>query len=315
MPIYALLAGLILLTNSCRPKQSELTLLAVHRLTTFPSASAIEYTNNTLFVVGDDANSLLLLDSGYREVKRVPFFPGSGSRISKELKPDLEASTLLDYGDRTYLYVFGSLSAPNRRTVYAFPVDAPQDFTKSSYQNKFSSEIKAWNIEGATLVNDVLLLANRANNTYPYNHLVAETYVPGGKVANSTAKTLKLLLPDHGKIKGVSGLHYVAESDLLLFTASEEDTPDALQDGAIGSSYLGWIEHFSRKMYRKETSVNGFINLSEVHTAFRGQKIESVCLQNTRAGTMILHLAADNDNGESTLFKIALGLGSLLEDH
>ncbi|MEJ7912080.1 MAG: hypothetical protein WKF70_02910 [Chitinophagaceae bacterium] len=306
--IYVLLAGLILSINSCRPRQHSLTLLAIHRLTTFSSASAIEFTNNTLFVVGDDAPTLLLLDSAYREIKRIPFFSTPGNRIPKELKPDLEASALIHYSDRTYLYVFGSLSAPNRRAVYSFPLDSPQNFTKSNYNNKFSSEIKAWNIEGATLVNDVLLLANRANNSYPYNHLVVETYVPGGKVANSTAKTLKLSLPGGGKIKGVSGLHYVAEKDLLFFTASEEDTPDALQDGAIGNSYLGWIDHFSNKVYRKETGADGFINLSAVHEAFRTQKIESVCLEKMDSGTMILHLAADNDNGESTLFKVALRL-------
>jgi hypothetical protein len=46
------------------------------------------------------------------------------------------------------------------------------------------------------------------------------------------------------------------------------------------------------------------INLSSVSEEFKKQKIESVCVEKMANSEAILHLAADNDNGESRLFKM-----------
>ncbi len=240
-------------------------------------------------------------------VDSISFFKDTAYRISKEVKPDIEASTLLNFGDQTYLYGFGSMSTENRKLVYAFPLDSLKGFIKTNYSTGTSNKIKEWNIEGAAFVNDQLLFVNRANQTNKDNYIILETFI-SNKPKDSVLKILKIDLPQKQLVAGVSGLHYISEMDLLLFTASEENTPNAYEDGAIGNSYLGFIKNFSKKMFRNSVKPDGFINLSASNSAFKNQKIESVCLQSIIDNKLMLHLVSDNDNGQSRIFKLQVAL-------
>lgn len=104
----------------------------------------------------------------------------------------------------------------------------------------------------------------------------------------------------------LSGLTYSYKNDWLIFTSSTEDTDNAIDDGSIGDSYLGIIENASRKIGRKRIKVNALFNLSKLNRKFKGQKIESVCIQADKERRLKLHLVADNDKGDSYLFKIRL---------
>ncbi len=91
---------------------------------------------------------------------------------------------------------------------------------------------------------------------------------------------------------------------MLLFTASIEDTPDAYQDGVIGDSFIGYISNITSKLNDSAVTPDKLINLSGVLKLKGDNKIESVTAEQATKSELILHLAADNDNGESTLFKI-----------
>lgn len=290
---------------SCTKQAPQLQVLSSKTFSGFPSASALEWHANKLYVVGDDATYVLVLDSALNELKKISYIKDTVHRLPKKTKPDLEALALLPYGAQTYLYAFGSQSIDNRKKIFMFPVQAPDSFLKIGYQPAPAEVIKEWNIEGAAFVDDLLILANRANGTHRDNYLLIQTFTLGASAASS-AKATKLVLPDSKTVKGVSGLAYVPEKDLLLFTASEEATKNTTDDGAIGDSYIGWITDYSTKMYRKKITPEGFINLSKSTTAFKGQKIESVCVQSVKDNALLLYLAADNDNGKSTLFKASL---------
>jgi hypothetical protein len=305
--IYSLLAGTIVSINSCKDQEITVQLLTSKVLPHFPSASAIEFHDNKFYVFGDDASYLLVLDTNYLMVDSISFFKDTAFRISKDAKPDIEASTLLNFGDQTYLYGFGSMSKENRKLVYAFPLDSLKGFIKTNYSTGTSNKIKEWNIEGAAFVNDQLLFVNRANQTNKDNYIIVETFI-SNKPKDSVLKILKIDLPQNQLVAGVSGLHYIPETDLLLFTASEENTPNAYEDGAIGNSYLGFIKNFSKKMFRNSVKPDGFINLSASNSAFKNQKIESVCLQSIIDNKLMLHLVSDNDNGQSRIFKLQVAL-------
>jgi hypothetical protein len=295
------------LINSCKEKDPELQLLSSQLLPYFSSASAIECYNNQLYIFGDDASYLLVLDSNYVIDDSTTYFIDTSHRIAKEIKPDIEAATLLDFGDQTYLYGFGSMSTTNRKMVYSFPIDSLRGFIKTVYFPKKISEIKEWNIEGAAFVKDQLLLVNRANTTNKNNYLLLETFI-ANKSKDSTSRAIKIDLPQQQNVIGASGLYYIDERDLLLFTASEEDTPNAFDDGIIGNSYLAVVKDFSKKMFRNSIAPDVLINLTNVNATFKQQKIESVCLEKFIGNNMILHLVADNDNGQSSIFKIRLTL-------
>jgi hypothetical protein len=79
---------------------------------------------------------------------------------------------------------------------------------------------------------------------------------------------------------------------------------NSYDDGEIGESYLGMIKNFSTRVDSKTINVDTFINLTKVLGKKTLQKIESIAVESSIKGYMIIHLAADNDNGESTLFKM-----------
>ncbi|MGZ8545006.1 MAG: DUF6929 family protein [Flavisolibacter sp.] len=275
-------------------------------LTDFPSASAVEYYNNRLYILGDDAAHMLILDTAYQYIDTIRFLSDTAYRISKTTKPDIESSALIVHNQQSYLYAMGSFSSDSRTSIFHFPLDSPQHHLRIENKTLLQklSELPEVNIEGMSFMNGFYVLVNRANHTHRTNHLV---------ILDDLRESPKLpliipLLMDSSTVKGVSGLYYLAQKDLLLFTASEEATANAMEDGAIADSYLGWIKNFSKKLESKSISPDALVNLSGIDPAFKLQKIESVCVEEAGRQQMILHLVADNDNGQSSLFRISLSL-------
>ncbi len=303
--IYVLLAGTIISINSCKQNiNPQFQLLGYHELS-FPSASAIEYYNNQLFIFGDDASYILVLNTNYQVKDTIRINADTSYRISKAIKPDIESAAISMQGTKPVLHAFGSMSTPNRNEMFSFPLTSMRTFKKTAISFQESNlNIKELNIEGATFVHDDLLLINRANKNNPVNQLIRlkSHHIADSLVISNLLFIKSLQLPENEGLAGVSGLYYVAEKDLLLFTASEEDTPNAIEDGIIGESYLGWILDFSQK---KEITIKAdqLIKLSSADKIFNKQKIESVCVQWSRHNSMMLHLVSDNDDGRSKIFK------------
>jgi len=132
--------------------------------------------------------------------------------------------------------------------------------------------------------------------------------IPVGAIqeTNSSSPVLINLAFNTKNVIGLSGLYYINDKDLLLFTASEEDTPNATQDGVIGNSYLGYIKKFSEKMTASTLHPDKMITLTDIDPVFKKQKVESVCVEKIVGNSAIVHLASDNDNGQSMLFKTRL---------
>ncbi|HYF30136.1 MAG TPA: hypothetical protein VD993_03355 [Chitinophagaceae bacterium] len=290
--------------------QPQLSLLLKKDLPGFSSASAIEMHDGWLYVIGDDSRYLVVLDKHYNIFDTVMLFPGEGLRIPKKEKSDLEASTIVEYNGKDHLLVAGSASTPEREVFFLFPLNKPRDYqaipAQAFYQSVKQQGLHIINIEGLVNIRNKLLLANRANESQPQNHFITvqADFLYDTKLAAPVISTLKLPQAADAVI-GVSGLAYVAEKDLLLFTASVELTDNAVDDGDIGNSYLGYISGFSMKMQQREVLADGLINLSELQAEFANEKIESVCVESA-GDNLVLHLVADNDNGTSTLFKVSM---------
>lgn len=292
------------------PDQPSLSLLLKHELKDFSSASAIEFYNDKLYVVGDDSRSLLVLDKDYRVIESIELFAGESHRISKKEKSDLEASTIVQYKNRPCLLVAGSSSTATREVFFVFPLDSMLNYERQS-ASAFCDSLRRQgltnlNLEGLTIVDDVLVFANRANLGHPHNHLIA---APSAFISQPDQLLPKLISfavdNDMDTVKGVSGLAYISSLDLLLFTASIEETASTYEDGAIGDSFLGYVTHFSSQLKKEKITANALFNLSDHDAAFNGEKIESVTVESA-GKNIIVHLVADNDDGTSTLFKMQL---------
>jgi hypothetical protein len=163
------------------------------------------------------------------------------------------------------------------------------------------------NIEGAVIVGDNLILSNRANTTHRHNHfIIADTagFLEGKK--RNGLSVIKIELPPSSSVVGISGMAYNKEKDLLVFTSSTEDTPNAYTDGAIGESYIGFIQQFSTKLPMQSIKADRFFGLSKYLRSKEPLKIESIAIEEIKGNRMLVHLAADNDNGQSTLIKLSI---------
>ncbi|MGB8190510.1 MAG: hypothetical protein WCF67_01265, partial [Chitinophagaceae bacterium] len=242
-------------------------------------------------------------------IDTVMLFPGQGLRIPKKEKNDLEASTIINFNHLPYLLVAGSASTAEREVFFLFPMNDLRKYETFPAHRFFQSlkdkGLNIINIEGVTTVGHTLVFANRANIGNPHNHFIIVNENVIYEPENNPSFIMQLDLEKSDTIMGVSGLAYIASKDLLLFTASVELTENAIDDGTIGDSYLGYIKNFSSKMKGKNIKPDEVLNLSALHPDFKGEKIESVCVESA-ADKIILHLVADNDDGTSTLFKLSL---------
>jgi hypothetical protein len=305
--IYSLLAGLILLTNSCKKAEPKLELITVKQLNNFPSASAIEFHHDKIYLFGDDAAYLIVLDSAYNFLDSIRYMSDTAYRVAKSQKDDIEAATAFDFKGRESMVAFGSMSLDSRTTAFVFPLDNPHHIDSITLMplKKAMVDIKQVNVEGAVMVQNKIVFVNRANESFPENKLlIVDDYQK--LVTQPYVYAIKINLPAGKTLAGLSGIHYVTEKDQLFFTTSEEETANAVDDGTIGSSSIGWINNFSKKLTQKVLQPDYYIPLASINKAFEKQKIEAVCVTHVNGNQLKLTLASDNDDGQSTLFKMLI---------
>ncbi len=306
-PFRPLMAALFFFVSSC---ESNHLLKEVKRLD-YPSASAIENFNGRLYLVGDDANHILVLDSAFNKVDSIPMFHHPEERIPKPVKPDLEGATTIYGGNESLLLSIGSGSlSPWRNSAFLFHYKSRKTDSlrlDSFYTELRSLGVKEINIEGICSLQPALVLANRGNLSYRSNHLI---FTSLSVLYGRTAGPINIVRlggnNDTSEFRGVSGLSYSKRSDRLLLTVSTEATSSAIEDGAIGKSYLWMFRNFSTKRNWKAVNPYKIIDLEEVDARFKGQKIESVCILKETKDFLHLALAADNDDGSSTLFRLVI---------
>lgn len=274
----------------------------------YPSASGIDFRNQTVYIIGDDANNLLILDSSLKTKDSIALFSFSEKRIPKKLKADLEAMTILDNGD-ILLSGSGSLNSTRSFAWLINPVKKTKDSIRldTFYQRVSLQGINELNIEGIAAYPGGFILANRGSKGYPKNHLI---FTRRNFWQRQTGVEISSMLAgvntDSSQFSGISGITYAPKQDALILTISTEDTRNNMDDGAIGTSYLWIIRNISSKKNWKAVNPDTIINLDQLDPKFIGQKIESVCILKETSSRYYLLLAADNDNGSSTLFKMVV---------
>ena len=297
--------------------KTSFQLLTSLTLPDFPSGSSINYYKEKLYLTGDDANSVLILDKAYKTLQSLHLFNFKEKRIPKALKADLESSTFITLGGADYLIVTGSASRKVREYLLIIPVtNALPDITRLQFidtgpfiDRLTANAIEEVNLEGMTVMGEQLLLSNRGNLAHPVNHLII---TQKDFWQNQFLSSLRLLPVDYStftkEMLSVSELCYEPSTDLLLITFSSEASTNAYDDGVIGDSYLGYVKHAGKKIHHSVLQMDGMIQLPRQDVAFRGEKIEGICVEEVSTHGMIIHLVSDNDLGSSRLFKCTLML-------
>lgn len=283
----------------------KIKLLDFKENTDFPSGSGIEYYDGQIYLAGDDATHILIMDKKWREIDRIKIFDSPVERIPKNVKSDLEATAVIFQNEVPFLLILGSGSREQRKKAILLNLESNNfsDYDITPFYNRLvEMGIKDLNIESAAVVEDLLILGNRGSKKNEANHIIVTDLSFWDHPDSVEIRIIPIELENDGA--ELSGLTYSERNDTLLFTASTEDRNNSYEDGRIGESYFGIIENAYRKLYRKKLKVNELIALAEIDPEFKGHKIESVCIQSEKTGRLKLHLAADDDTGGTFLYKI-----------
>ena len=295
------------LSLTCNTK-SNTQLKNIKRLPFYPSASGAEYFNNHVYIIGDDAKYILILDSSLTIKDSIALYSFPEKKIPKAIKPDIESIAIT--ADNKLLLLGSGSIVPYRNTGWLIdPISKQKDSLQlDSFYNRLKANgIDEINIEGLCHIPGYMAITNRGNKSYRKNMLIITKKDFWTNQANAPISLILLgTNTDSTVFNGVSGLAYSAKTDKLLITVSTEDTRNNIDDGTIGKSYLWIVDNISAKKKWKAINPNTIIDLEEIDPRFKGQKIESVCILQEDENSFTLLLAADNDNGSSTLFTLSI---------
>jgi hypothetical protein len=283
-------------------------------LENYPSGSGIEFYDDNIYIIGDDARDLLVMNKKWKKPSLINLFEGQDKKISKSAKSELEAMTVLSVDKKPHLLLVSSGVTEKRTKAILLNLknNSINRIDLSVFYNRIKAAgIAALNIEGVAEVYDYLVLVNRGTFAQPTNHLII-TRTDFWK--NQEKAGLQAVVIDfenvetQGKKLGVSGLRYSDKHEDLFITLCEES---GSADSKPGKSYLGIIENLYRKIGREKDKikVNHLIDLTEADPQFSGYTVESACIQSQKDHSVKLQLVADDAAGKTFLFKVGLDWG------
>ncbi len=291
----------------CKSKPGQL--LKIINLPNYPSGSGMASYKSNFYIVGDDAASLWQLDSNYKKIGQIDLYASIEKRIDKSIKEDIEAMAIIEKKDSASLLLMGSGSTELRQQGWEINLkDGKKRKLSLSifYRRLQLAGIKEINIEGITKTEQGFILANRGNLNYKMNYLIFTSADFYTNQESAPITLVKFGFQKENEFLGISGLCYSYKSGHLYGTLSTEETKNSLDDGAIGSSSFFILKDVLQKQKLAAVNPNVQVDLTEIDKRFDKQKIESLGIIQEENTLIKLLLAADNDNGETTLFEVEI---------
>lgn len=242
---------------------------AIDRPAHVRAGSSLAWFGSRLAVVQDDANFIGLVDPANQDIQALTLPEGHAglrqfddTRANKRWKLDLEACVVVPDGKDELLLAFGSGStaARERIVVVRRQDEAPPHIAVYAaarfYQILRSTADFAGselNIEGAAIVGDRLRLFQRGNGAprgelrpvdatcdLPLDQVLAYIHEPSAPVPTpDTIVQYDLGAIGHCRLTFTDSLFYRGS---VLYSASAEDSPDAVLDGPVTGAALGVID-------------------------------------------------------------------------
>jgi len=301
--------------SGCQNKDTKYPLSILERkfLKSIPSGSGIVIKNDTAYIIGDDATGIYRSSLKDYQVEKIAVngLDFTNHREPKTIKRDFESGTLVTWKGNEYFLAFGSGSkSTTRDSLLMFSTSDPSD-NKIISLNKYYSQLQhytksdttEWNIEGATVTQDFLILLNRGNNMIlKINKNEFMTYLMGESSIFPGIEFQRIKLPavknHEARLSGICTLN----NEQIIFSASVEDTPDWINDGPVLGSFIGTYS------LTKNTVTACHLLRSDTGMILK-EKIESLDILHHIPGESVIIVAiGDNDNGSSVLYRLKLAL-------
>jgi hypothetical protein len=284
----------------------KLKLLDYKDLPDLPIGSNLEFFNDTIYLIDDDASDLVVLNKKWQKQAVHHLLVSDDGKILPKSKSDFEATTIVVVNSIPRLLVLGFDIKDNQHKAILVNLDdlTKEEFDISEFYNRLKETVGVINIESAAIVLGKLVLCNRDHKAAPENHIIITDIDFWKNQATAEITTISFDLPQTPKqVVGLSGLTYSYQNDWLIATLLTENGSPA-NNNATGDSYLAIIENASRKVVRKKMKVNTLFHLSELNEAFAGHNIQSVCIRTEKNMRLKLFLLADNRAGKNGVFVV-----------
>jgi len=291
----------------------KVELLDFKELDNYPSGSGIEFYDDKVFLVGETAGDLLVMNKKWKKPERIPLRAGQQPGTADQ-QAALEAMTLLTLDKKPHLLLIGSGATPARSKAILLNLktigtaEGTQVVDLSVFYDRVkSSGLTDLNMEAIALVYDYLVMVHRGNAANPDNYLIITKPGFWNDQQNAPLQTVKIDFgPKAVKGMGISGITYSDFHEDLFLTITTEPGNDATN--TRGNSWLGVIGNLYRKIGREKVQmkVNELIDLPSANERFTGYIFEAVCIQSEKDHSMKIQLVADNAAGQSCLFKVQL---------
>ncbi len=280
----------------------------------YPSASGIVTVDSTIYIIGDDANELLIFSEKRVRIPFPGFYPlNKKGRVFKKDKLDFEA--LLHLKSDSIIWGWGSGSKyPNRYVQMTYDLRTNKvkfnsmTHTYRRLQKDAKIAPKKWNIEGALTVDNNLILINRETNSLLFYSLSDwKTYFKDSSTEVPRLKNiiyLDSLMPSIQGVKStLSGGDYWKSKNGILLSASVEDDEGIIDDGAILGSFLCFIplaDSSNQTLNPLDINLSKFMKM-EVKYKENPIKLEGVSINPKDE----IFGVVDNDDGSSLLINFS----------
>ncbi|MBJ6119508.1 hypothetical protein JAO76_14965 [Pontibacter sp. BT310] len=289
-----------------------------------PSGSGIETAPEGYYIIGDDSPFLYLVGKDFTFTEKYALFDTSdfkNGRIPKPLKPDLESLATINYKNKNYLLTLGSGSSEARNLGYLIelPIVAGKAVVKQFSFRKLMDALQQdttvvgeelLNIEGLAISDENVYLLQRALNkagnvvlTIKVSDFTAFLFEDKPLPA-PTATFFRLPTLQHYQA-GFSGAFIL--DDKLFFTASIESAPNAILDGEVLGSYIGYIPlaDLTETIAAGKTIVAKAAKVTDNKGKTYTGKIESLVVEKAdKPGNYRVIAISDDDQGHSELLEV-----------
>lgn len=270
-----------------------------------------------LYLVGDDANYLLktslknniTLNTVF---EKIPLFEHANQTpftlLSKAKKPDFESLSCIIFDGQPQLLIMGSGSTEKRKQALLYNPSNQQirmllnaedyDFLQQNFELTGGADL---NIEAVCSDQHHLYIFQRGNINHHHGVLVFDLakIQQGTSLEKALIHPLKLTLPEiEGSASGISDAHFLVDKNLIIATATVEQTLNTYDDGAVLGSFILLISSDG------ETLATHLIQ--DVKAQTLPIKVEGITWLESRSDGEVFLLVTDSDGGDSEVLTVLL---------